>query len=419
MNTKTVILCTLFAVLRIAALGQKTEVKVNDGLVKVKTDTGQKLVHPGQIASLQQGKNPDVKIDDPLVDDAIELYNIAKQQRAAGDTDYSLISVQSYAIENNGKAHGAFATEFTNYRDYPMNLCLLGETFLPKEQRYYGMDGQLLDYDKDTIAPNLGFFYVHYPSMVRPGDSFEFVSTFEMDADLSSLKNSDGHYEYTAGEGTPNSLAYYRVILPENAEFIECTGNIDLLKVDSHYGRVGLTMKGQKSNSGSHYTIVFDIKDEYLLEAKQGALSYNNVQQMMDEFQAEINTVLEDSQGDWLKVYDYVIDNDYKWIKALYQLAMQLVTTGNYPQALDVYNRIADGMNRTENPYALVAIIWQGHLLDMQGKRDEAIKKYKQALDIYPRYGRGSTCYDQWSMTLNEDWVKTRLKEPFTEQMLK
>lgn len=419
MKVKIIIFCTLFALLQTVVLGQKTEVKVNEGLVKVQTDTGERLVHPGQIASLRQGKNPDIKIDDPLVDDAIALYEAAKKERADGGIDYSLISVQSYAIENNGKAHGAFATEFTNYRDYPMNLCLIGETFMPKENKYYGMDGQKLDFESDAIAPNLGFFYLHYPTTVKPSDAFEFVATFEMNANLSSLKKADGHYEYTAGEGTPDSLAYYRVILPKGAEFIECRGNVDLLKVDSNYGKVGLTIKGHKSRHGSKYTIVFNIKDEYLLDAEQDALNYSNIQQMTAQFQSEIETVLAESKGDWLKVYDYVVEKDYKWVKALSQLAIQLVMSGHYEQALDIYTRIVNSMNRTENPYALTAIIWQGHLLDMQGKRQEAIEKYKTALDIYPRYARGPSCYDQWGIILNEDWVKERIRKPFTEQMLK
>ena len=418
MKTNLTIVCAVLLVLQSTMFGQKTEVKVNEGLVRVQTDTGEQFVHPGQIASLELGKNPDVKIDDPIVDDAIELYNIAKAERANSDVGYSLVSIQSYAIENNGKAHGAFATEFTNYRKYDMNLCLLGETFMPKEKKYYSMDGKLLDFEQDTIAPNLGFYYLHYPTMVKPGDAFEFVATFEMDAALRALKNSQGHYEYNAGEGTPNSLAYYRIILPEGAEYLECTGNIDVVKIDSHYGRVGLTIKGHKSNNGSHYKVVFDLADEYLEEPEEDALNYNDMRKLMEDFQAEIQNVMTESDGDILKVYDYVVQHDYKWVKAMAELNKQLLAKGYYTEAMDVCSRIEKGMNCKENPYALEAIIWQGHLLDMQGERDEALVKYNEALGIYPRYGRGATRHDQWGIVLNEEWVRERLETPFTKEMM-
>lgn len=417
MKTKILLTCAMLAMLQAVTLGQKTEVRVNDGLVRVSTEAGDRLVHPGQKASLITGQEPDVKIDDPIVDDAIALYKIAKEERENSDENYSLISIQSYAIENNGKAHGAFATEFTNHRDTAMDLCLLGETPILFKQQYFSFEGRLLDFQKDEIAPHLGFYYVNYPEKVAPGEAFEFVSTFELDLNLASLKK-EGHYEFTAGEGTPNSLAYYRIVLPEGAEFLECTGNVDLLKIDSHYGRVGLTIKGHKGKSGSHYTIKFDLDDEFLEEPADDALSYNDIKNLLEGFQSEVNKIVAESGGDWLKVYDHIVENDYKWPKALQQLAIMLVQTGNYRQARDCFQRITDNMNRVENPYAINALIWQGHLLDIEGKRQEAVEKYNTVLTAMQQYGRGPTRYDQWGIVLNKDWVMARLKEPFSKEML-
>jgi tetratricopeptide (TPR) repeat protein len=418
MKTKMLLICAMLAMLQAVTLGQKTEVKVNDGLVRVSTEAGEQLVHPGQKACLQEGKSPDVKIDDPIVDDAIALYKIAKEERQNSDENYSLISIQSYAIENNGKAHGGFVTEFTNYRDTAMDLCLLGETIMLHKKQYFSLDGRSLDFQEDKIAPNLGFYYVNYPEEVVPGDAFEFVSTFEVDVDLASLNKGD-HYEFTAGEGSPNCLAYYRIVLPEGAEFLECTGDVDLLKIDSHYGRIGLTIKGHRGKSGSHYTIKFNIDDEFLEKPEDDA---HNVLKMNTEshnaLESEAKKILAESGGDWLKVYDFAKEKEYQWPKGLRYLGIKLIESGNYDQAYDCFQQITDIMNRHENPYALCAIIWQGHLLDMEGKRKEAIEKYQTALDILPRYGRGPKKYDQWGIVLNKVWIEARLKEPFKEEML-
>lgn len=417
MKTNLTIICALLLILQSTMFGQKTEVKVNEGLVKVQTNAGEQYVHPGQIASLQAGENPNVKIDDPIVDDAIALFKIAKQERDKGETCYSLLSVQSYMLENNGQAHGALATEFTNHREYAMDLCLLGETTILDQGKAYSLDGVLLDYDIDIIAPNLGFYYLHYPCKVEPGDAFEFITTFELGIQLQSLNKGD-HYEFTAGEGTPNNLAYYRLILPKGAEFLECTGNVDVLKIDSHYGRVGLTIKGHKSGNGSHYTVKFNLDDSLVEKPKKRAHDFRQLQNSQSAEKARLKKVLEESGGDWLEVYEFVIENDYRWPKGLHHVALKLVEAGHYEQALDLYRRVENNMSRIENPYSLESIIWQGHLLDMQGKRQQAIEKYQTALGVYPRYGRGCTRCDQWGILLNEDWVKERLEKPFTKEML-
>ena len=393
-----------------------TEVIVEDGLVKVSTTAGEKLVHPGQKASFKFGQSPDVKIDDPIVDDAIALYKIAKQERQTSDIDYTLTSIQSFVLENNGKAHGAFAVQFPT--NITSDICILGETIITDEQRYYSLEGELLDYQIDQIAPYRGYYYVNFPEPVPAGKSFEFISTFEFDIKPLTLKK-DNYYELTAGEGTPNCLAYYRIVLPKGAEFLECTGNVDLIKIDSHYAKVGLTIKGRKGSSGSHYTIKYTLDDKFLEEPDDDAFDMNEAINADRALQEETKEIMSRSGGDLLKVYEFIKKQKFQWPKRLQKLGIRLVDAGYFGEALECFKKTTDNLNRYENPYGICAIAWHGHLLDMAGKRDQAIEKYNLVLKILEKYERGPTRHDQWGIVLNRKWFRDRLEIPFTQEMLK
>ena len=61
-------------------------------------------------------------------------------------------------------------------------------------------------------------------------------------------------------------------------------------------------------------------------------------------------------------------------------------------------------------PLACAGLVWQGHLLDLLERRDEALKCYNEAL------GKSASLnmrHDQYGIRLNREWVQKRLKEPF------
>jgi hypothetical protein len=56
------------------------------------------------------------------------------------------------------------------------------------------------------------------------------------------------------------------------------------------------------------------------------------------------------------------------------------------------------------------ALVWEGHLLDLLGRRTEAVAAYQEALKIP---GQPSMRHDQYGMTIDKKWVEERLKTPF------
>ncbi len=56
------------------------------------------------------------------------------------------------------------------------------------------------------------------------------------------------------------------------------------------------------------------------------------------------------------------------------------------------------------------ALVWLGHLQDLSGNREEALKYYREAL----KNDAGQTMrHDQWGMQINRQWIEERLKTPF------
>jgi hypothetical protein len=61
--------------------------------------------------------------------------------------------------------------------------------------------------------------------------------------------------------------------------------------------------------------------------------------------------------------------------------------------------------------YVFAAYTWMGHLKDLMGEREEALKYYKRALD----YDTGDSMqHSQFGMRIDRAWVEKRLAIPFS-----
>ncbi len=92
------------------------------------------------------------------------------------------------------------------------------------------------------------------------------------------------------------------------------------------------------------------------------------------------------------------------------KLAINLYDGLHYEQALEAFERCAE--SAADDPWWLfVGTVWQGHVLDILGKREEALKRYRLAIErdtgIY-------AVHSQYNMTIDQAWVQQRLKTAFT-----
>jgi len=95
------------------------------------------------------------------------------------------------------------------------------------------------------------------------------------------------------------------------------------------------------------------------------------------------------------------------------KLGLLLFDGRRYEAALDAFNRAAPLLKGRQASWHFTATVWQGMLLDLLGRREEALARYREALALG---GDPSMRHDQYGLILNRAWVEERLKKPFTWQ---
>jgi tetratricopeptide (TPR) repeat protein len=98
------------------------------------------------------------------------------------------------------------------------------------------------------------------------------------------------------------------------------------------------------------------------------------------------------------------ISDQSSWLK----LGLLLYDSGYYAQSLSALETLyALG---TSELYKFTALVWMGHLMDLQGKREKALEYYQAALKHDPGV---SMTHSQYGMTIDRRYVEERLKTPF------
>ena len=92
------------------------------------------------------------------------------------------------------------------------------------------------------------------------------------------------------------------------------------------------------------------------------------------------------------------------WVK----LAMVLYDRQHYSEALSAFAVVGSS---GQPGLRFMGLVWQGHVLDLIGKRPQAVEKYEAALKVA---GTPQMRHDQYQITIDRKWVEERLKTPFT-----
>jgi len=92
-----------------------------------------------------------------------------------------------------------------------------------------------------------------------------------------------------------------------------------------------------------------------------------------------------------------------------YKLGMVLYDGKNYDEALEALRR-ADKSSGGDVFRSFAAVVWQGHILDLLGRRAEAQDRYRAASDLRMQ---GPMRCDQYGIVIEQQWLKERLEKPF------
>ncbi|MCK4657728.1 MAG: hypothetical protein KAT85_11870, partial [candidate division Zixibacteria bacterium] len=111
----------------------------------------------------------------------------------------------------------------------------------------------------------------------------------------------------------------------------------------------------------------------------------------------------------YLKALEIELAEGSLWKK----LGVALYDGKYYEEAVVAFRRSTELLENEGSPYTFVAYVWQGHVLDILGRREQAILSYEEAL----RRDTGRTSeYSQYNMKIDQQWIRERLDEPFRRE---
>lgn len=131
------------------------------------------------------------------------------------------------------------------------------------------------------------------------------------------------------------------------------------------------------------------------------------------ELQALIPKILEmpwTGAGDAaLPLYEQAVKLEVKDPAIFFKLAMMIYDGRHYETALEAFARAAPPAKRDSPHRHFMAIVWQGIVLDILGRREQALARYREALAL----GDLRVQHDQYRLVIDRAWVEQRLQEPF------
>lgn len=92
-----------------------------------------------------------------------------------------------------------------------------------------------------------------------------------------------------------------------------------------------------------------------------------------------------------------------------FKLGLLLYDSRYYQESLEMMTQVG----QTDSNWRFAAIVWQGHLLDLLGRRAEAVARYQEALKIP---GDHTMRHSQYNLVIDKAWVEERLKTPFARK---
>ncbi len=266
MKARTIILCAAVLLTACTVLfAQKTEVSVKKGKVVAETQTTSVTVEAGRKTVLLPGKAPIVTVDEPLVNDVMEMYKWAEVEKQEQRVKINNSFIEVSSLEQEQRFTFAYFAEAPNPKSEPSSTCQIPGGALFDEPRFYDLQGNLLRFDvekKDYKYMNVSgvtaTYTVHFQKPVGPGENFKGICVGKRsNISVSEFWKEGVLRHYVFGGGGPNCVNYFRIILPKSAIFVEADSPVTML--DSVDGRVALTIRsyGGPDGRGSRHHIAF------------------------------------------------------------------------------------------------------------------------------------------------------------------
>jgi hypothetical protein len=211
-------------------------------------------IEEGRKAVLAPDRNPVVAVDDPMVDDVMEISKWVEAEKQAQRQKIGGSGIQILRIDDERLIKLAWLSEGTNSSAEAMKEIKRGPTLILKDPKYYDMEGNLIPFDLEKINARSGIYTLHLSKAIQPGGQIKFIGVSEIDNAVFSREGPLWILGMNYGSGA-HRLTYYRFILPESAIFVDSTQPATM--IDSVDGRVAITIRIYSGAIGDGLTIAY------------------------------------------------------------------------------------------------------------------------------------------------------------------
>lgn len=96
--------------------------------------------------------------------------------------------------------------------------------------------------------------------------------------------------------------------------------------------------------------------------------------------------------------------------RSWYKLGLTLYDGYRYEESLEAFTLAVGAARKQQDSWTSLYLVWQGHLLDLSGRREDALKSYREALAL----DKGQTMeHSQYNMKIDRQCIEQRLQSPF------
>ncbi len=279
---------------------------------------------------------------------------------------------------------------------------------------------QLLPY-----SPTQYRYIAHLPHPVAPGEVEETLQVFHPEGPngwAERLDNECWHFRYEASPNTGLEWVFLLMLrLPAGAKLLKA--NPPTTAADTHGEHTNLSWRTllpvlDRSRSEQRFQFTCDIEYSYVpptgKRAGKPARRGNRPAVVLPpENLLAIDRLPVIGSGPLaLEVYRQVIDTEMTDHPTLFHLGMALYDGGYYAEALDVFTRTA-AIPTPAAAFHWGAVVWQGMLLDLMSRCEEALQRYREAQE----FAGGEDFAIQHSLfqlMLTGQWVEERLEAPYS-----
>jgi hypothetical protein len=237
--------CTLILSLGAIALAEsKTEVVVQRGTVKTQTAQGERVVNAGQKSVLAEGQKPLVAVNDPLVQEVIQMYRWVEEEKRAGLRPVETVHVAVQSLDESNLWRYSSLNEWTNQTSEKLDVITIGPMTTLDNLKVYDLDGNELTYETISDGINVSRYTLHFPRPIEPNRKGGFI--------LSSKNYNRAYWASKGPVWTINFasgpqqifLQYTKIILPKSAILLSAYPNY--VTIDKVEDRIALTFRDYK-----------------------------------------------------------------------------------------------------------------------------------------------------------------------------